>query len=146
MTKAVSNREICLLRLQYYSANMGTFLKECRKWCFYQLNFYRICLLYTWNCQSLISEKSLVKALVLISQGNSEIGEHIQSNLSDLICLKHLIRTYQIFLEKRPILLNVCAIWSELPSDINTLVKALVVSQTKRNHMDLFYIYLKYHH
>ena len=33
----------------------------------------------------------LVQSLVLISDGNSEIGAHVRSNLCSLVCLRHLL-------------------------------------------------------
>ena len=66
--------------------------------------------------------------IVLILEGNSEIGEHVRNNLRYLICLSHLIRpravTNQrnVFSPKIPIFLHTCTPISELPSNISTVV------------------------
>ena len=46
---------------------------------------------------------------------------HVRSNIGVLIWVKHLIRT-RLFYLKRPISLHVCALCSELPSDLRTMV------------------------
>ena len=55
--------------------------------------------------------------MLLISDGNSEIGAHVRSDLCYLICLRHLIKpssvTNRIFF--LPIFLHTCATYSELP-------------------------------
>ena len=64
--------------------------------------------------------------LVPILNGSSEIGAHVRSNLCDLICLRHLIKTRavtnRIFSPKRFISLHACAICFELPSHISTML------------------------
>ena len=58
--------------------------------------------------------------MVLILDGNSEIGAHLWCDIGQLICLKHLFRpsavTYLIFSssQKRPILLQTHATFSGL--------------------------------
>ena len=79
-------------------------------------SYYRICL---WKYLSNI-------CMVLIIDGNSEIGAHIKSKLCYLICIRHLIRprtvSYRNFsFPVRPIFLNACAICPELVSNIRTM-------------------------
>ena len=64
--------------------------------------------------------------MVFILNGNLEIGAHVRSNFSYLICLRHLIISKAVanrILQnpKRPIFLQACAKCSELPSNINTM-------------------------
>ena len=58
--------------------------------------------------------------------GNSELGAHVRSNLSYLICLTHLIRSRAainwILSPNRHIFLNACATFSGLPHNISALV------------------------
>ena len=61
--------------------------------------------------------------MVLILDGNLEIGAHVGSNLCYLICFRHLIISRVItnrifYTKKKLIFLHVCATYSELPSDI----------------------------
>jgi len=63
--------------------------------------------------------------MVLILNGNSEIGTHVKSNLCYLICLRHLIRSRVVtnrnlvFSLKRFFFLHACATWFELPSTVS---------------------------
>ena len=67
----------------------------------------------------------IVKILVLILNGNSEIGAHVKSNLCHLNCLMHLNRskavTTRIFSLCQK--LHVCATCSKLPSNISTMAR-----------------------
>ena len=68
--------------------------------------------------------------MVLILDGNSMvIDERVRSNLCYLICLRHLIRsrevTNPIIFRKIRIFHHTCAICSELPSNVRTMVKRL---------------------
>ena len=66
--------------------------------------------------------------MVLISDGNSEIGTHVRSNNCNLICFRLLIRlsavTNQIFSSflKWPIFFHAWAPCSKLPSNISTFL------------------------
>ena len=65
--------------------------------------------------------------LVLILDGNPEIGANVRSNLSYLICSRHLIRSRNVtdrifFSPKITIFLHACDTCSELPSNISTIV------------------------
>ena len=65
--------------------------------------------------------------MVLICDGNSEIGAHVESNLCYLICLRHLIRskavTNRIYFSPETLFffLHGCAICSKLSSYISTM-------------------------
>ena len=63
--------------------------------------------------------------MVLILDGNSNIGAHDRSIICYLICLRHLNRpravTIWIFSPERPIILHECATRAELPSNISTI-------------------------
>ena len=59
--------------------------------------------------------------MVLILDGNSEIGAHVWSNLCYLICLRHLIRSKTVTNLIFPIFLHACATCSKLPSDISNM-------------------------
>ena len=63
--------------------------------------------------------------MVYIFDGNSEIDSRVRSNISYLVCLRHLIRliavSNRIFFPKRPIFLCVCATQSELPTTISIM-------------------------
>ena len=79
--------------------------------------------------------------LVLISNGNSEIGAHVRSNLRFMICLRHWIRSRAVgvfFSPKRSIFSLACATCNELQSDISTLLVGRVTSK-KFNFMDKFW-------
>ena len=73
-----------------------------------------------------------IPALVLISDGNSEIGARVRSNIYYLICLSNLLgsRTVKnpIFSPKRPIYLHTCATSSELPSVMSSMIPAVISS------------------
>ena len=64
--------------------------------------------------------------MVLIWNGNCEIGAQVRGSICYLICLRHLIRsrtvTNPFFYPKRPIFLHACAKSSEWPSYICTMV------------------------
>ena len=61
----------------------------------------------------------LGEVMVLISDGNSEIGSHVWSNHCYLLCLRHSIQIF--FLRKYVFFLHACATCSELPSNISTV-------------------------
>ena len=68
----------------------------------------------------------ILMAMVLILDGNSEIGAH-KANFLHFICIRHLIRSRAVanrnfFSPKRPIFLHACAICSMLPSNISTVL------------------------
>ena len=67
--------------------------------------------------------------MVLIIDGNAEIGAQVGSNLCYLICLKHLIIsravTNRIFSPKRTIFLHACPTCSELPSYIGSVLQSM---------------------
>ena len=54
--------------------------------------------------------------MVLIHDGNSEIGAHERSHFCCLISLKHLITSRVVTNPKSAIFLHACATCSELPS------------------------------
>ena len=62
--------------------------------------------------------------ILLILDGNTDIGVHIRRLLWHLICLRHFLRSREVtiriffFSEKNPILLHACATCFELPSNI----------------------------
>ena len=64
--------------------------------------------------------------VVLILDGNSEIGGQVRSNLCYLICLRHLIRSEQshigFLFRKKDTDLHDCAACSELPSNISSMI------------------------
>ena len=63
--------------------------------------------------------------MVLILDGNSEIGAHVWSDLGyliRLICLMHIKQSKIFFLQIRPIFRHACAICSELPSNLSTMI------------------------
>ena len=69
--------------------------------------------------------------MVLILDGNSEIGVHARSNLRYLVCLKQLVKIgsrhkLNIFPPQRPICLHAGFTYSELPSNISTMTKMVV--------------------
>ena len=71
------------------------------------------------------------QTIVLLLDGNSEIGVHLISNLCYLISLGHLLWSKEItnwifFSSKRPILLLACNPCSELLSNIDTMISTLV--------------------
>ena len=70
-----------------------------------------------WRCYLPFS--FIIFTMVLRLDGNSEIGAHVRNNLCYLICVRHLIRPEQA---QKPILLSACAIYSELPSNISTMI------------------------
>ena len=49
-----------------------------------------------FRCLKIVSIYTPVGTMVLIRDGNSQIGAHIRSNLCYLICLRHFIRSRQI--------------------------------------------------
>ena len=69
----------------------------------------------------------MVGSIVLLLDGNRDIGAHLRSNLCYFICLRHFIRSRTvkiwIFSPKSPILLPACTTWFELPSNISTIVR-----------------------
>ena len=73
---------------------------------------------------------SILRTMVLISDGNSEIGVHVRSNLCYLICSRDLLRqravTNRIFFpRKRSIFLHACATCSAPLSNLSTMIKYL---------------------
>ena len=68
----------------------------------------------------------LVNTRVLILDGNTEIVVQVRSNLSYLICFRHLIssRIKNRFLPGKTFSLHGCATYSELPADIRTMVSS----------------------
>ena len=60
--------------------------------------------------------------MVLLLDGNSEIGAHLRS---DIVNSMHLIRSRAVanlkFIPEKPFFLHTCAICFELPSDISTI-------------------------
>ena len=67
-----------------------------------------------------------LRIMVLILDGNSEMGVHVRINICYLICLRHLIRSRAtqigLFPPKIPIFLDVWAACSELPPIMSTKV------------------------
>ena len=68
--------------------------------------------------------------MILILDGNLEIGAHARNNLCYLIFLTHLIRSQAvknriIFAPKGSISLYACAKCSELPSNMNSMVNTV---------------------
>ena len=64
------------------------------------------------------------KPMVLIFDGNSDIGSHVRSNFCYLICIMHFVRSSAVtnrILQKIPIFLHACATCSELPSNISVM-------------------------
>ena len=103
----------------------------CKLWTsfpFKRIN-YSICL----DCCAEVSYdfKSLkiwVKPMVLILDGNLELGAHVRSDLRLLICLRRLMRSWAIknwtsFLRKAPFsFVHACVPCFELPSGKSTMV------------------------
>ena len=71
------------------------------------------------------SEEKNGGTMLLILDGNSEIGTHVTSNLCYLACLKYLIRsraaTKRIFFSEKTYFLYARATCFELPSNISTM-------------------------
>ena len=66
--------------------------------------------------------------IVLVLDGNSEIGLHVTNNLYYLSCLRHLIRSRAVTYRncenqkrQRPIFLYACATCYELPPNLSTM-------------------------
>ena len=63
--------------------------------------------------------------MMLLLDGNSEIGAHLRSDIVNLICSMHLIRSRAVsnlkFIPEKPFFLHTCAICFELPSNISTI-------------------------
>ena len=64
--------------------------------------------------------------MVLLLDGNSEIGAHLSSNFCNVICLRNLLRSRAVTAAlkkfmKRIYLFNVCAPIPEVPSNISTM-------------------------
>ena len=64
--------------------------------------------------------------MVLILNGNSEIGTHVRSNFCELICLRHLIISRAVmnwifFFSAKTYFLHACKPCSELPTNIAAL-------------------------
>ena len=82
--------------------------------------------LFLYNFSGLKIVLKLLFLMVLISDGNSEIGAHVGSNLCYLFCLRHSVRsragTNRILNPKMPIFLLACATCSELPSNISSIM------------------------
>ena len=82
--------------------------------------------------------------MVLVLDGNSEIGAHVRSNLFPLFMFKAFgqiesisqIEIYFISL-KRPICLHACATCFELPSHIGTMVGIGTLSFTMHSSLEL---------
>ena len=58
--------------------------------------------------------------MVLISDGNQEHDAHLQSEMSNLICLRQ--SQIRLFLFKMPHFLRACASGSALPSNVGTMM------------------------
>ena len=56
--------------------------------------------------------------MILISDGNSEMGAYVRSNLYYSICLRHFIRSRSV---TNRLFLNACATGTELPSNISNI-------------------------
>ena len=72
--------------------------------------------------------KKCIIVMVLILDGNSEIGVHVRSNLCNLISFRSREVTNSILSRKTPISLHACVTWSELPSTISAMVIVLLVT------------------
>ena len=87
---------------------------------------HRFVLLNDVMVQTKSSSLYTIRTMVLISDGSSEPGMHVRSNLCYLICLRHLIKlrtiTNRIFSEKTNFF-HACATCSELPSDISATIR-----------------------
>ena len=64
---------------------------------------------------------NLMVIMVFILDGNTKIGANVRRNFL-LICLRHLIRTRAVKYQKRLTFLHACEIFSELPSNVSTMV------------------------
>ena len=89
--------------------------------------------------------------MVLIYDGNSEIGAHLQSKISNLICTRHLFRLSAVanlilFLES-PDILHLFATYFELSSDIKTMhnTNAQWFRTGKNTKSDLVFWPILYH-
>jgi len=61
--------------------------------------------------------------MVLILDGNSEMGAHVRSNLCYLISFRHLIRLREyVFIRKGFFFVHTCTVCSEFPSNFSTMV------------------------
>ena len=61
--------------------------------------------------------------MAIILDGNSKIGAHVWSELENLICLMHQNAFFQ-----KPVLLHMCATWSELPSHKISMIHVQILS------------------
>ena len=88
--------------------------------------------------------KSVSFSMVLILDGNSEIGAYVRVNICYLICLLQLLRastvTNRIFSPKRPIILYACATCYELPSDISIIGVHILALKTMKMNLNLIKI------
>ena len=68
-----------------------------------------------------------IHTMVLILDGNSEIGAQVKSNFCYLIFLRHLVgsrvATNSIVFSKKAFFLHACAACSELPSNVSTIIQ-----------------------
>ena len=81
------------------------------------------------TCSKLPLACSAVKPL----DCNSEMGVQVQSKISNLIFLRHFLRSTEVkigFSPKRPIFLHACGSCSELPPDISTMCTTLLSQST----------------
>ena len=73
--------------------------------------------------------------MVLILDGHSEIGAHVCSDIDFLVCMVYIYRKQSqksdFFLHNRPTFLHMRAIYSELPSNINTMGPNVMVSRER---------------
>ena len=73
----------------------------------------------------------IIRTIVLILDGNSEIGVPVWSNYCYLIYLRCSVRsrsvTNRIYSPKRPIFLHECAKCSELPSNISDMGRIMII-------------------
>ena len=76
-------------------------------------------------CATCFELQKIIRVMVLILDGTTEIGAHKTGNLCHMICLRHLIRwrvvTNRIFCSD--FFLHTCATCSELSSNISTMVR-----------------------
>ena len=74
-----------------------------------------------------VSEARYIKSLVLIYDGISEIGAHLQNGIGNLICLPHLfgssVDPNMKLCPKKAFFLYVCATCFVLPSNIRTMLE-----------------------
>ena len=80
--------------------------------------------------------------------GSSDSFAHMWSELDKLLCLGHLFASISVshmkLIKKRPVFLQACAMCSELPSNISTMLCTNSRTRSLRKIQYAIYAYLPY--